>query len=107
MSKDYDPKEIESKWQKEWEKSGIYNAENSSDKEKYYALVEFPYPSGDGLHVGHVRSYTAMDIISRKRRMEGANVLYPIAWDAFGLPTENYAIKTGRPPREITKENSE
>ncbi|MDO8569417.1 MAG: class I tRNA ligase family protein [bacterium] len=103
----YDPKEIEGKWQKEWEKSNIYKAEDFSTKPKYYALVEFPYPSGDGLHVGHVRSYTAMDIVSRKRRMEGFNVLYPIGWDAFGLPTENYAIKTKRPPIEITKKNSD
>ncbi|OHA90782.1 MAG: leucine--tRNA ligase [Candidatus Zambryskibacteria bacterium RIFCSPHIGHO2_01_FULL_46_30] len=104
---EYNPQNIEKKWQEEWDKSGIYHAEDHSKKPKYYALIEFPYPSGDGLHVGHVRSYTAMDIVSRKRRMEGANILYPIGWDAFGLPTENYAIKTGRPPREITKENSD
>ena len=104
---EYDPQKIEKKWQEEWDKSSIYQAEDYSKKPKYYALVEFPYPSGDGLHVGHVRSYTAMDIISRKRRMEGLNVLYPIGWDAFGLPAENYAIKTGRPPAEITKENSD
>lgn len=104
---EYDPKQIEKKWQEEWEKSGIYGASNSSEKPKYYTLVEFPYPSGDGLHVGHVRSYTAMDVVSRKRRMEGANVLYPMGWDAFGLPTENYAIKTGRPPAEITRENTD
>jgi len=107
MVGEYNPKEIEGKWQKEWEKSGMYHADDNSKKPKYYSLVEFPYPSGDGLHVGHVRSYTAMDIIARKRRMEGFNVLYPIGWDAFGLPTENYAIKTGRPPKEITKENSD
>jgi len=107
MSKDYDPKEIEKKWQKEWEKSGIYKAEDSSKKEKHYTLVEFPYPSGDGLHVGHVRSYTAMDVISRKRRREGKNVLYPIGWDAFGLPTENYALKTGKDPRVVTEENTD
>ena len=104
---EYNPKEIESKWQKEWEKSEIYKADDDSKKEKYYTLVEFPYPSGDGLHVGHVRSYTAMDVVSRKKRREGKNVLYPIGWDAFGLPTENYAIKTGRPPAEITKENTD
>lgn len=107
MAKDYEPKEIEAKWQKEWEKNGIYHAEDNSAKPKYYTLVEFPYPSGDGLHVGHVRSYTALDVVSRKKRMEGMNVLYPIGWDAFGLPTENYAIKTGRPPAEITKENTD
>ncbi|PJA36653.1 MAG: leucine--tRNA ligase [Candidatus Zambryskibacteria bacterium CG_4_9_14_3_um_filter_42_9] len=107
MVGEYNPKEIEGKWKKEWEKSGMYHADDNSKKPKYYSLVEFPYPSGDGLHVGHVRSYTAMDIIARKRRMEGFNVLYPIGWDAFGLPTENYAIKTGRPPKEITKENSD
>lgn len=78
MTKEYDPKEIESKWQKEWEKSGIYRAEDSSDKPKYYTLIEFPYPSGDGLHVGHPRPYIGLDIISRKRRMQGFNVLYPI-----------------------------
>ncbi len=104
---EYDPKAIEAKWQKEWFASDAYAAKGDSTKPKYYALVEFPYPSGDGLHVGHVRSYTALDIISRKRRREGFDVLYPIGWDAFGLPTENYAIKTGRPPAEITKENTD
>ncbi|MDO8471422.1 MAG: class I tRNA ligase family protein [bacterium] len=107
MAKGYDPKEIEGKWQKEWEKSGIYKAEDKSHKTKYYSLMEFPYPSGDGLHTGHVRGYTAMDIVSRKRRMEGFNVMFPIGWDAFGLPTENYALKTGRPPAEITKKNTD
>ncbi len=107
MSKEYDPKEIESKWQQKWEETGIYRAEEISKKPKYYTLVEFPYPSGDGLHVGHVRSYTAIDIVSRKRRMEGFNVLYPIGWDAFGLPTENYALKTGKDPRVVTKENTD
>jgi leucyl-tRNA synthetase len=95
------------KWQDAWEKAGIFNAEDSSDKEKFYCLVEFPFPSGSGLHVGHVRSYTALDIVARKRRMEGYNVLYPIGWDAFGLPAENYAIKTGRKPKDITKENTD
>jgi len=103
----YDPKEIEEKWQDHWQKSGIYEAKDFSDLPKYYALIEFPYPSGDGLHVGHIRSYTAMDIISRKRRMEGFNVLYPIGWDAFGLPTENYALKTGKDPKVVTKENTD
>ena len=103
--KEYNPKDIEKKWQEEWEKSGIYEAKDFDSKPKYYALMEFPYPSGDGLHTGHVRGYTAMDIVSRKRRMQGHNVLFPIGYDAFGLPTENYALKTGRPPAEITKEN--
>ena len=103
----YNPKEIERKWQDHWQKSGIYQAKDSSSKPKYYTLIEFPYPSGDGLHVGHIRSYTAMDIISRKRRMEGFNVLYPVGWDAFGLPTENYALKTGKDPKVVTKENTD
>ncbi len=102
----YDFKKIESKWQKEWEKSQIYKAKDFSKKKKYFALVEFPYPSGDGLHVGHVESYTAMDIIARKKRMEGMNVLFPIGWDAFGLPTENYAIKKNIHPAKVTKINS-
>ncbi|MEK7147925.1 MAG: class I tRNA ligase family protein [Patescibacteria group bacterium] len=105
--KDYDPKEIEAKWQKKWEKSGIYKAEDNSDKPKYYTLIEFPYPSGDGLHVGHPRPYIGLDIVSRKRRMQGYNVLYPIGWDAFGLPTENFAIKTGKDPKVVTKENTD
>ncbi|MDP3763369.1 MAG: class I tRNA ligase family protein [bacterium] len=104
---EYNPKKIENKWQKEWEKSGIYRAEDNSKKPKYYALIEFPYPSGDGLHVGHPRPYIGLDIVARKRRMQGHNVLYPIGWDAFGLPTENYAIKTGKDPRVVTKENSD
>ncbi len=111
MSKDYDPKQIEPKWQKYWEDKKLFEASDTrppaGGKPKYYALVEFPYPSGDGLHIGHARSYTALDIISRKRRMEGYEVLYPMGWDAFGLPTESYAIKTGRPPAEITKENTD
>lgn len=103
----YDHKKIEKKWQKVWEKSGIYEADDTSKKPKFYGLIEFPYPSGDGLHVGHVRSNTAMDIIARKRRAEGFNVLYPIGWDAFGLPTENYAIKTGVQPSVVTKQNTD
>ncbi len=95
------------KWQDAWEKAGIFGAEDTSDKEKFYCLIEFPFPSGSGLHVGHVRSYTALDVVARKRRMEGYNVLYPIGWDAFGLPAENYAIKTGRNPKELTKENTD
>jgi leucyl-tRNA synthetase len=105
--KPYDHKKIEKKWQKVWEKSGIYEAKDFSRKKKFYTLIEFPYPSGDGLHVGHILSNTAMDIISRKRRMEGYNVLYPIGWDAFGLPTENYAIKTGTQPKVVTKKNTD
>ncbi len=100
----YNPKDIEPKWQKYWEKNSTFNVSDDSDK-KLYLLVEFPYPSGAGLHVGHPRSYTAMDIVARKKRMEGHDVLYPIGFDAFGLPTENFAIKTGRPPAEVTAEN--
>ena len=101
----YNYKNIEKKWQDRWEEAGIFHASNNSDKEKFYGLVEFPYPSGQGLHVGHPRSYTAMDIIARKRRMEGKNVLYPIGWDAFGLPTENYAIKNKIHPKIVTEKN--
>ncbi|MFA6524140.1 MAG: class I tRNA ligase family protein [Candidatus Paceibacterota bacterium] len=104
--KSYDHKKIEKKWQKEWEKKGIYKAKDGKGK-KFYSLVEFPYPSGDGLHVGHPRPYIAMDVISRKRRLEGYNVLFPIGWDAFGLPTENYAIKTGIHPKIVTKKNTD
>jgi leucyl-tRNA synthetase len=113
--KKYNPQEIEKKWQKKWEKDKIYEADDfdkkpfrqAQGKPKYYALIEFPYLSGDGLHVGHVRSYTAIDIVARKRRMEGYNTLYPVGWDAFGLPAENYAIKTGIHPRETTKKNAD
>ena len=102
----YDHKAIEKKWQDAWEKAGVFHAEDhTSKKPKYYALVEFPYPSGQGLHVGHPRPYTALDIIARKRRMQGYNVLYPIGWDAFGLPTENYAIKNHVHPAVVTKKN--
>ncbi len=101
----YDHKPIEKKWQDAWEKAGVFHAENHSEKPKYYALIEFPYPSGQGLHVGHPRPYTALDIVARKRRMQGYNVLYPIGWDAFGLPTENYAIKNHVHPAEVTKKN--
>ena len=103
---DYNPQKIESKWQKYWEKLDLYKAKDFDKKPKQYILVEFPYPSGDGLHVGHVRSYSALDAVVRKKRMEGYNVLYPIGWDAFGLPTENYAIKTGIHPTEVTKKNT-
>ena len=101
----YNFSEIEKKWQKKWEEEGCFHAETGSDKPKFYALIEFPYPSGQGLHVGHPRSYTALDIVSRKRRMQGYNVLYPIGWDAFGLPTENFAIKNKIHPKIVTKNN--
>ncbi len=101
----YDHKSIEPKWQQIWEEKGVFHAEDNSDKEKFYALIEFPYPSGQGLHVGHPRPYTALDIVSRKRRLQGYNVLYPIGWDAFGLPTENYAIKNHIHPRIVTEQN--
>lgn len=103
--KKYDFKKIEKKWQNEWEKSGIYHAKDFSKKEKFYCLIEFPYPSGAGLHTGHVRSHVAIDIVARKNRMQGKNVLYPIGWDAFGLPTENFAIKTKKHPKIVTKQN--
>lgn len=103
--KKYDFKKIEKKWQQEWEKSGIYHAKDFSKKEKFYCLIEFPYPSGAGLHTGHVRSHVAVDIVARKKRMQGKNVLYPIGWDAFGLPTENFAIKTKKHPKIVTKQN--
>lgn len=103
----YDHKKIEKKWQEKWygEWRALFEAADFSSKPKYYFLVEFPYPSGEGLHMGHPRSYVALDIVARKRRMEGFNVLYPIGWDAFGLPAENYAIKTGEHPRVTTQKN--
>ncbi len=101
----YNHKPIEGKWQKIWEDKGVFHAENNSEKEKFYALIEFPYPSGQGLHVGHPRPYTALDTVARKRRLQGYNVLYPIGWDAFGLPTENYAIKNHIHPEIVTKQN--
>ena len=101
----YDFAAIEKKWQRIWEEKKCYAAVNGSEKPKYYVLIEFPYPSGEGLHVGHPRPYTAMDIVARKRRMQGYNVLFPIGFDAFGLPTENYAIKHKMHPREVTKRN--
>ncbi len=101
----YDFTQIEAKWQKIWDEKKLYAAENGGEKEKFYALVEFPYPSGAGLHVGHPRPYTAMDIIARKKRMSGMNVLFPMGYDAFGLPTENYAIKNHIHPRIVTENN--
>lgn len=103
----YFHKKVEPKWQKIWEESKVFLAEDASKKPKFYALIEFPYPSGKGLHVGHPRPYTALDVVSRKRRMQGFNVLYPMGWDAFGLPTENYAIKNHIHPQIVTKQNIE
>jgi leucyl-tRNA synthetase len=107
MRKEYNHLKVEKKWQIEWEKKKAFNLQANAKGKKFYSLMEFPYPSGDGLHTGHVRGYTAMDIISHKRRAEGYNVLFPIGWDAFGLPTENYAIKTGTPPEVVTKRNTD
>ena len=105
MMKAYNPQIMEKKWQDIWEEKGVFHASDDKSKPKYYALVEFPYPSGQGLHVGHPRSYTALDIVARKRRLQGYNVLYPMGWDAFGLPTENYAIKNKIHPRIVTEQN--
>ncbi|MBR2715704.1 MAG: leucine--tRNA ligase [Ruminococcus sp.] len=101
----YEHKIVEPKWQKIWEEKGVFHAEENSDKEKFFGLIEFPYPSGQGLHVGHPRPYTALDTVARKRRLQGYNVLYPIGWDAFGLPTENFAIKNHIHPEIVTKNN--
>lgn len=103
--KSYDHKKIERKWQNKWAEEGLYKTEEDSSKSKYYALDMFPYPSGAGLHVGHPKGYIASDIVSRKKRMEGYRVLHPMGWDAFGLPAENYAIKTGTPPQQTTDES--
>lgn len=102
---EYKHQEIEKKWQKHWYEKNRFHVTENSDKEKWYSLVEFPYPSGAGMHVGHIRAYSSIEVVSRKRRMEGYNVLFPIGFDAFGLPTENYAIKTGIHPRKVTDEN--
>ena len=101
----YDFSAIEKKWQDKWDEAKIFNAADHSDKPKFYGLVEFPYPSGSGMHVGHIKAYSGLEIIGRKRRMQGYNVLFPIGFDAFGLPTENSAIKTGIHPRELTDRN--
>ena len=101
----YDFSAIEAKWQQKWDQDKSFAATDDYTKPKYFALVEFPYPSGQGLHVGHPRSYTALDIVARKRRLQGYNVLYPMGWDAFGLPAENYAIKNHVHPAVVTREN--
>ena len=103
----YDFKANEQKWQEKWEQAGVFNAQDNSEKKKFYALVEFPYPSGSGMHVGHIKAYSGLEVVSRKRRMEGYNVLFPIGFDAYGLPTENSAIKTGIHPRQLTDKNIE
>ena len=101
----YQPSKIEKKWQKYWEDNNTFVTKDNDQKAKFYGLVEFPYPSGEGLHTGHLRSYTALDIICRKKRMEGKNILFPMGMDAFGLPAENYAIKTNTHPRVTTRKN--
>ena len=103
----YDFKKTEKKWQNKWEETGVFHAQDSSDKPKFYALVEFPYPSGAGMHVGHIKAYSGLEVVCRKRRKEGYNVLFPIGFDAYGLPTENYAIKTNTHPRIVTDTNIE
>lgn len=104
---DYNFKAVEKKWQEKWEEAGVFHAVDNSDKPKFYGLVEFPYPSGTGMHVGHIKAYSGLEVVSRKRRLEGYNVLFPIGFDAYGLPTENYAIKTGIHPRKVTDMNIE
>lgn len=103
----YDFRNVEPKWQEKWEEEGVFHAQDNSDKKKFYALVEFPYPSGAGMHVGHIKAYSGLEVVSRKRRLQGYNVLFPIGFDAYGLPTENYAIKTGIHPRKVTDMNIE
>ena len=103
----YDPKKFEEKWQEKWFTSDIYHAKDFDERKKKYVLVEFPYPSGSGLHMGHAFSFTGADVYARFMRMRNFNVLFPMGWDAFGLPTENYAIKMKRKPQEITKENTQ
>ncbi|MCR5672372.1 MAG: leucine--tRNA ligase [Lachnospiraceae bacterium] len=107
MAKIYNHAEVEKKWQKRWEEAGVFKADDTSSKPKFYGLVEFPYPSGAGMHVGHIKAYSSIEVISRKRRMQGYNVLFPIGFDSFGLPAENYAIKTGTHPAVITQQNIE
>ena len=103
----YDFLAVEKKWQQKWEESGVFNATDDYSKPKYYCLVEFPYPSGAGMHVGHIKAYSGLEVVSRKRRLQGYNVLFPIGFDAFGLNTENYAIKTKTHPRIVTDRNIE
>ena len=103
----HDFKNIEGKWQAKWEESKLFEAVDFSEKPKYYTLVEFPYPSGHGMHVGHIKAYSGLEVVSRKRRMQGYNVMFPIGFDAFGLPTENSAVKFGVHPRVLTDENIE
>ena len=105
--KNYEYAKIEKKWQDIWDKNHTFEAKNDYTLPKFYGLVEFPYPSGQGLHVGHPRSYTAIDIVARKKRLQGYNVLYPMGWDAFGLPTENFAIKNHVHPAKVTVNNIE
>ncbi len=104
---EYNFKEAEPKWQQKWEEAGVFHAVDNDDRPKFYGLVEFPYPSGAGMHVGHIKAYSGLEVVSRKRRLEGYNVLFPIGFDAYGLPTENYAIKTGIHPRKVTDTNIE
>ena len=101
----YSPSDIETKWQKHWDDTHAFEAQASHDKPKFYGLVEFPYPSGAGMHVGHIKAYSGLEVIARKRRMEGYNVLFPMGFDSFGLPAENYAIKTGQHPAISTAQN--
>ena len=101
----YNFKKIEEKWQKYWDNNNSFKAEDDFTKKKFYSLVEFPYPSGAGMHLGHIKAYSGLEVVSRKRRMEGYNVLFPIGFDAFGLPTENYAIKTNTHTRIVTDKN--
>ncbi len=103
----YDFKATEQKWQAKWDEAKVFEAKDNSDKPKFYGLVEFPYPSGAGMHVGHIKAYSGLEVVSRKRRLQGYNVLFPIGFDAYGLPTENYAIKTGIHPRKVTDMNIE
>ena len=105
MKSTYNPKAFEKKWQDKWFNNPFYESKDFDNKQKYYLLLEFPYPSGDSMHMGHTRNNSMMDSVARLRRMMGYNVMFPIGWDSFGLPTENYAIKVKRPPQEITKEN--
>ncbi|MFA6867590.1 MAG: class I tRNA ligase family protein, partial [Clostridia bacterium] len=105
MIKPYEPKIIEKKWQDYWYSNNIFHVVEDETKPKFYGLIEFPYPSGAGMHVGHIRAYASMEVIARKKRLEGYNVLFPIGYDAFGLPTENYAMKIKKHPRIVTNEN--